>query len=758
MQTLQCTARRLTIATLIGLGGYGSAQAQESTDDEITTEVAEALDFEDDLLLEDDSGFVPDEGLEQYLSVSSKLTQTVEEAPASVYVITKQEIQNAGYASVGEALSFVPGLFTSYDLVNYHVGVRGIFGGSRSGSRTLKVLIDGRPITVVQSGTYLLGNEFIPMSAIERIEVMRGPASALYGAGALEGAINVVTKRPPFEGETTFGGQAFVSGGVLGQLGGGVDATAMAVSENALWMLSYSGSRTDRSGLTIPENSSEFSSHERFMDNGRMLSSRNDIAKPQVFLGKVQATVGDGRLDGRVMMQMTDSGAEFHDLTVLSGGSRVRFYNANAALSYEKPFASGLSLRTSLGFTKGAPLTGDRFLTTTSSIPVGLVSLGDNVAYERDFSSEEFTGSVELLREFSERGLLTVGVDAAHDVENLSSVTEVDPVSGMAVSTRPSPGEVTLSNFAGYAQVLYPVGGGLSLAGGARYDYITDPSGSGVEASSGSSTNGALTGRLAAVYSPVERVSLKAMLGRAYKVASPEQRFARAIRPGDFAGKVNLPPQFINSAELSASAFVARTFKVTATGFFNQHQDALSNILSSGSLVAASFNSETFGGEVSAHYSSHFESGTVLEISSALSLQDTKTERSIVDGLPIKPVPDNEIFPRFMLFTKANFRIPEAKMSVFAAYRHIGERVPSQSNTAAASSVSLEAGEYRLDPFDVIDLGVSTLPISLGHNRDLTASIKVQNVLDNKYSEIGFNGVDVPTLGRVVWGRARLDF
>ncbi len=123
-------------------------------------------------IAEDDEGFSPDPVLDEYIAVSSKVAQRPSRTPASVAVISRDQIDLMGYNSVGEALRDVPGLFVSYNLQNYNVAVRGLLGGARSGSRLLKIMIDGRVAGFVSGGVYFLGPEFVPMSAVERIEVM----------------------------------------------------------------------------------------------------------------------------------------------------------------------------------------------------------------------------------------------------------------------------------------------------------------------------------------------------------------------------------------------------------------------------------------------------------------------------------------------------------------------------------------------------------------------------------------------------------
>ena len=119
------------------------------------------------------------------------------DAPARVTVITDRDIARFGYRTLAEALDSVPGFYISTDHIYSYLGARGISSPGDSGTRFL-LLINGRSIgDPAYSVAGFLGQEFgIEMSLIKQIEVIHGPASALYGSNAALCTINVVTKRP----------------------------------------------------------------------------------------------------------------------------------------------------------------------------------------------------------------------------------------------------------------------------------------------------------------------------------------------------------------------------------------------------------------------------------------------------------------------------------------------------------------------------------------------------------------------------------
>jgi outer membrane receptor protein involved in Fe transport len=126
---------------------------------------------------------------------ASKRVQSSSDAPSSVTVITADEIQKYGYRSLADVLESVRGFYVTYDRDYSFVGVRG-FGRLGDSNNRLLVLIDGHRINDNVFGQPYLGTEFlVDVNMIERIEIIRGPSSSLYGAAAFFAVINVITRK-----------------------------------------------------------------------------------------------------------------------------------------------------------------------------------------------------------------------------------------------------------------------------------------------------------------------------------------------------------------------------------------------------------------------------------------------------------------------------------------------------------------------------------------------------------------------------------
>ncbi|MGI2038150.1 TonB-dependent receptor plug domain-containing protein [Shewanella frigidimarina] len=122
----------------------------------------------------------------------SKQKQPLSNSPAAIYVVTSESIRRSGATSIPQALRDVPGLHVAQiDSQKWAIGSRGFNGRYNN---KLLVLMDGRTLySPAFSGVYWEVQDTL-MADIERIEVIRGPSAALWGANAVNGVINIITK------------------------------------------------------------------------------------------------------------------------------------------------------------------------------------------------------------------------------------------------------------------------------------------------------------------------------------------------------------------------------------------------------------------------------------------------------------------------------------------------------------------------------------------------------------------------------------
>ncbi len=127
------------------------------------------------------------------VTTPSKEPEKAFRTPAAIYVITGEDIRRSGVTSIPEALRLAPGVEVArIDSDKWSIGIRGF--GSRL-ARNVLVLIDGRTVyTTLLAGTYWEVQDTL-LEDIDRIEVIRGPGGTIWGPNAVDGVINIITKR-----------------------------------------------------------------------------------------------------------------------------------------------------------------------------------------------------------------------------------------------------------------------------------------------------------------------------------------------------------------------------------------------------------------------------------------------------------------------------------------------------------------------------------------------------------------------------------
>jgi len=121
----------------------------------------------------------------------SKKGQKTSEAAAAVFVISREDIAHSGALNIPDLLRMVPGLdVAQIDTANWAISARGFNGQF---SNKLLVLVDGRTVYTDTFAGVFWDSQNVPLNSIERIEVVRGPGAAVWGANAVNGVINIIT-------------------------------------------------------------------------------------------------------------------------------------------------------------------------------------------------------------------------------------------------------------------------------------------------------------------------------------------------------------------------------------------------------------------------------------------------------------------------------------------------------------------------------------------------------------------------------------
>ncbi|MHB8110447.1 MAG: TonB-dependent receptor plug domain-containing protein [Syntrophorhabdaceae bacterium] len=126
---------------------------------------------------------------------ASRYEQQITDAPASITIITSEDIKRFGYRTLADVLNSVPGFYVTYDRNYNYLGNGGFLRQGDYNTRML-MLVDGHRINNNIYDTATIGTEFIvDIDLIDRVEVIRGPGSSLYGSNAFFGVINVLTRK-----------------------------------------------------------------------------------------------------------------------------------------------------------------------------------------------------------------------------------------------------------------------------------------------------------------------------------------------------------------------------------------------------------------------------------------------------------------------------------------------------------------------------------------------------------------------------------
>ncbi len=143
-------------------------------------EHADATDFIEEL-------YRLEEFLKQETSIASHTRMSARESPGVITILSEEEIRNSGARDLLELLMLVPGFSPSGDVQGVAaIGSRGLFGG-------VLLRVDGQEFNEIMFSTLQLGNR-VPLAQVQRIEIIRGPGSAIYGGFAEMAVINVITK------------------------------------------------------------------------------------------------------------------------------------------------------------------------------------------------------------------------------------------------------------------------------------------------------------------------------------------------------------------------------------------------------------------------------------------------------------------------------------------------------------------------------------------------------------------------------------
>jgi len=460
---------------------------------------------------------------------ASKHMQSATEAPASVTVVTADEIQKYGYRNLADILRSVPGFYVTYDRDYTFVGVRG-FGRLGDWNSRILVLIDGHRSNNNVLGQAMLGNEFlVDVDMIERVEIVCGPSSSLYGANAFFAVINVVTRTTKQvkdwelsfqtgsfgtdEGRATYGHQ-FHNLGVL------LSGTFYNSSGQTLFFPQFNSPATNY-GVTSDTDYESYKhilatlTYHGFTLQG--LFSTRDKGVPTAYFGAVFNDPGAYNIDS-------------HQYVRLDYQHALGKWQLDTGTSYDQARLQG-------------------------PVPEAPLMAGEPVVLSTySFRGNWWTGEAKVSRDLFEGNRLTLGSEVRDNLRQ-DQGNEVNPPNLFT----PEPNSSLITAF--YAQDEFALTSRLTLNAGVRYDHY-------------STFGGTTNPRAALIFRAAEKTTLKLLYGNAF--SAPDVYQTSPDFGAFYDDNLKLQPERIQSLEARAEQGLGRYFQLSGGVYNNQIYNLIS--------------------------------------------------------------------------------------------------------------------------------------------------------------------------------------
>jgi iron complex outermembrane receptor protein len=501
----------------------------------------------------DPPGALAGKSLEDLLSVevgtvfgAAKREQRVTEAPSSVTILTAEDIRTFGWRTVAEALSSVRGFYTTNDRNYTYVGVRG-FGRPSDYNNRVLVLVDGHRFNDNVYDQALIGNDFpVDLALVQRIEIIRGPGSALYGTSAFFAVINVVL-RP---GSAVGGSESTLEAGSLDTFRARTSyGTRLKSGADVL----LSVTRTSTSGqdvLYFPE----FDAPETNFGLSRDADGESSTSLFGSF------TRGRFALRGVWNRRAKDIPTGAYE-TALDGGSHTADSRSWADATVTGAF-------------EGAALTGRAFV-DYSGYRGTYHGLGGTL--NGDTADGVWAGAEGIAsRRLGARHQQTTGVEYRRNIRQDQHNWDVDPYVDY-VDVR-----AASSQAAAYAQDEITLHRHLTATVGARYDWW-------------SLIGGTATPRVGLVYRTDADTAVKALFGEAYRAPTVYEVYYYP----DPSGRT-LSPERLATSEVVFERYLAGSLRFTATAYQTNARNLISQTAADPFYFANSGRTQSRGVEVEA--------------------------------------------------------------------------------------------------------------------------------------------------------------
>ena len=480
--------------------------------------------------------------IEQLMNISvygaSKYDQKLMEAPASVSIVNKDEIKKYGYRNLADILRSVRGFFVTNDRNYQYLGVRGF---NRPGDYNTRVLlmVDGHRLNDGLYDQAPIGYDFpVDIDLIDRVEVIRGPSSSIYGTNAFFAVVNVITRNGRDLSDKAKGLEVSAAGGSFYNYKARLTyGRQWAGGPEVLVSGSYYDSRGPKlffSEFNTPESHNGVA---RNCDYESFQSAFSKFSWKDFTLTGVYHNREKGVSTGAY-------GATFGDPRTYTIDTR-----AYLDLKYDHTFASDWQVLARVSFDH-YPYTGHYFFNQQLGIneegePVGPMTAVEN----RDSAKADWWGSeVQVSKKLFDRHKVIAGAEYRDYFRLNQRNFDVEPFAPVLDNKQDA------KVWAFYAQDEITILKNLRLNAGLRYDHY-------------STFGGSLNPRVALIYNPFKQTAFKLLYGQAFRAPNVYELF---YEDGGATQKPSpgLKPEKINTYEVVWEQYFAKNYRFTAMGYY----------------------------------------------------------------------------------------------------------------------------------------------------------------------------------------------
>ncbi|WP_370458975.1 TonB-dependent receptor domain-containing protein [Aggregicoccus sp. 17bor-14] len=487
---------------------------------------------------------------------------------ASTTVLSQEELRAFGYTTLSEALAGVSGFFLTDDRRLTSLGVRGFEAPSDVGSRLL-VLWDGHPLNGGWDARAYAGSDLaVDLDEVERLEVVRGPASLLYGSGALLGVVNVVPR------DSLGAGQHLEVTGALAALGG--------VRGHATASLEAQGGPARSLLLSAAVGRSRGAEFTALSEGVTV----EGLDEERAASASARARLGSFTLLGQLDARRKDIPTAPRGTLVGAAGTQAQTVRAFAEARWEHRFGERASLSVRGSY--------------DASRVRGHWAYAAGAGRSTDAgATDALGGEARLGLQLGARQQLTLGVQAQGQLR--AEGERLAPESDAAPDTVSLPGRTQLGLFVRDEVQLHPR---LQLLGGLRVDSVQGVDGLPVSA------------ELALLAHPYAAGLTRLSVGRAFRAPSPRELYAPALAPG--AGAVagsTLGSEYAATLALEHSHDLNDALRLTVGASLTRLSDLVVLAPQDGCVTAACVafaNAEGSARDWSAEAGLHWQPGRLL--------------------------------------------------------------------------------------------------------------------------------------------------